>query len=113
MRFNVDYTSSLNHSHTQTKHYSKAKVVRDSPVPLRTFPSALRQDKSGMGTPMVPQRNITLFPTALRTRATAVCMRGIWQRRNSASLKSTPERLSGAEQRSRVSINATESVGDF
>ncbi|TNN80937.1 hypothetical protein EYF80_008942 [Liparis tanakae] len=66
-----------------------------------------------MGTPMVPQRSSTLFPTALRTRATAVWIRGSWQRRSSTSLNRTPDTLSGAEHLSLVSMNATERDGDF
>ena len=75
--------------------------------------SARFQESSGMGTPMVPQRRSTLLPTELRTRATAVCTRGAWQRRSSVSLKKTPERLSGSAHRRRVSTNATADDGVF
>lgn len=65
------------------------------------------QLSSGTGTPTVPHRNRTLFPTELRTRATAVWTRGAWHCRRLVSLTSTPEKLSGSEQRSRVSMRAT------
>lgn len=84
-----------------------------SPVPFTCLPSALLQDRSGMGTPTVPQRSRTLLPTALLTRATAVCTRGPWQRLSSASLNSTPERLSGAAHLSLVSMKARGGDGDF
>ena len=103
-------------SHRQREKGREANIhksLADSPVPFRAFPSALRQARSGLGTPMVPQRSSTLFPTALRTCATAVWTRGAWHLRSSASLNRTPDRLSGAAQRRRVSINATENVGNF
>lgn len=66
-----------------------------------------------MGTPTVPQRSRTLLPSELRTRATAVCTRGPWHLCSSDSVKRTPDKLSGSEHLSLVSMRATEDDGDF